>query len=226
MSCRGITRLALSSLLILFAGCGDPGAPPLLSRSAAGTDHIPGCHNVSPAVRATLPFTTDFYLTTSGSALREGSSVGVRDGLRDGGGVGNNLLAMMSPPSRVGNARLVAKSHRPEPFCMLVDAPHERVVSALSRVMSELRPHGYRAQRSPYSYSAFQTDFAFHSHQAARWTDRFIAYADPIGSDRTAVVVHRDVFISRQRGPYMQGESVGANETWILVAVRQAATGQ
>lgn len=220
---RKTTRLAICSMLVLLVGCGAPGAPPLVSRAAAGAHYIPACQNVSPDARSAIPFTTTFYLTTSGSAFREGAADGLRDGLRDGGATGAYLISAMRPPRRVGQADLVATLPPPEPFCMVVDAPHGRVDAAVSQVMSDLSTYGYRARRSTSSPVAFETDFAFRSHSAARWTDRFIAFADPMGPGKTAVFVYRDVFISRNGGPYIQGESVGANETWILAAVRQIA---
>ncbi|MCA8881255.1 MAG: hypothetical protein KDA73_15160 [Rhodobacteraceae bacterium] len=218
--------LVVLGLIALLGGCAAPGTPSMVSRSQVGMDYIPHCQNVSPTAQSPLPFTTEYYLTTSGSAVNEGAMAGTREGLAEAGGVGLLALARMRPPSRVGSADLVARGTPPEPFCMLIDAPSGRVSAALSKVMASLRQYGYRAQRVAADPAVFETDFVFRSHLAARWTDRFIVVAEPWGDGKTALFVQRDIFISRDGSPYLQGSSVGANETWILAATRDTARGK
>jgi len=209
--------LAALPLLAFVVACAPPGAPPLVDRARAGADFVPGCQNVSAAARAPLPFTTDFYLSTFASARREGASLGRYERAL----AGEDIPGPLPARGRIGNMPALMANPPPVPFCMVIDAPPDRVVPALSRVMSGLGVHGYRTHRSASAPPVFETSVVFRSHRAAQWADLFVAGTSPMGPGRTAVTVRRDLFISRGGGIYTQAYSVGANETWILAAVRQ-----
>ncbi len=202
---------------VCLTGCAAPGQPPMDSRSAKSLDALPDCKNVSPNARIAA-FVTQFYLTTWGSAAREGAILGVRKGLAEGGGVGLIALARMERPDRIKGSPAIWRSNPPEPFCMRIAAPRDRVDRALQSSFAELRAYGYRASRSG---GISTTGFVRRSHKAAAWMDRFAGYTYALPDGGTAVVVRRDVLISRQGNPFVQADSVGQLETWIMTRTRQ-----
>ena len=210
----------LGIFVLLAAGltsCAAPGQPPLVNRSASSLDALPDCKNVSS--NAPMPqFVTEFYLTTWGSAAREGAILGVREGLSEGGGVGLIALARMERPDRIKGSPAIWRTSPPKPFCMRIAAPRDRVERALRSSFGELRAYGYRASRSG---EISKTSFVRRSHKAAAWMDRFAGYTYALPEGGTAVVVQRDVLISRKGNPYVQADSVGQLETWIMTRTRQ-----
>lgn len=217
--------IVLVSLAVL-GSCAAPGAPPTVTRSQAGVDYINFCTNVSPTARPPREFTTTSYLTTWGSAYSEGAIAGAREALSEDPGIGRKILEGMVPPQRVGAATLIPRRTPLDPFCMLIDAPQSDVVSATSAVLSSLRKYGYSAKQLSWNPTVYETEFVSNSHRAAKWLDRYIAIVEPWSENRSAVLVQRDVFISRQESPYIQAVSVGGNETWILAQINIQSTGK
>ncbi len=217
-----LSFVRLSFLALVSAGltgCAAPGQPPMDKRAASSLDALPDCKNVSPNAR--MPqFVTQFYLTTWGSAAREGAILGVREGLAEGGGVGLIALSRMERPERIKGSPAIWRTNPPQPFCMRIAAPRDRVDRALLSSFAELRAFGYRASRSG---GISKTSFVRRSHRAAAWMDRFAGYTYALPEGGTAVVVRRDVLISRQDNPFVQADSVGQLETWIMTRTRQKA---
>ena len=80
-----VLLLVLSSLWVTSCGPG-PGAPLLRSSTNdGGGPLIPGCSNVSQSDR-TQKYILGFYLTTWGSASREGTAAGLMGALDSKGG--------------------------------------------------------------------------------------------------------------------------------------------
>lgn len=222
----GMTKFAKLMLLacasLVLVGCAAPGAPPTVGGAKNNLDALPYCQNVKGSAR--LPdFNTKFYLTTWGSAAREGAILGVREGLAEGGGVGLIALARLPKPSRVRGAPVIWRQAQPIPFCMRINAPESKVAPALRSSFKELSRYGYRSSRSGEIVS---TGFVRREHRAAKWMDRFSGFTYPLPDGGTAVVVQRDILISRQDSPYVQGSSVGQLETWVLARTRQKSTGR
>ena len=222
MTPQKTTALAAGLLLIVLSACTNAmvGEPPLVP--ASSPDALPRCKTV--AANAPNPgFTTQYYMTTWGSAVAEGAAMGVREGLSEGGGVGWVALARIRPVQSVGGVQLLWRGANQTPFCMVINASEARVAQALRGTFQDMRGLGYTSRVSgPLNI----TSFAKREHSAAKWVDRFAAFTYPLEGGRTAVVVRRDVLISRRGSPYIEGNSVGELETWVLTTTRKKATGK
>lgn len=209
---------ALFAASVFLSGCSNAlvGEPPLVSRASGDQALLPDCKNVSGSAPQTQ-FDTENFLTTWGSAVREGAALGVREGLAEGGGVGNVFLARLRQPQRVQGETLLWRSERQEPFCMTIARPESTVASAFRATFREMRAFGYSTR---FGDGTATTSFAKRGHRAANWMDRFSAYTYALPGGKTAVVVRRDVLISRRGEPYVQAISVGALEGWVLTRIR------
>src|SRR4051812_39197011 len=75
----------------MITACSGPGSP--LLRTSTGDGEGPlvqGCQNVSGAARVEK-YITDFYLSTWGSAFKEGRMEGFGEGIRDSAKMGNKF---------------------------------------------------------------------------------------------------------------------------------------
>ena len=217
-------RLGFLYFVLILASCGTgPGAPPEVPANSREHFVLPGCRNVQPQARSTK-FITDFYLTTWGSALGEGATVGVREGVGTRPyGAGALIAAVLPKSTRLGGDELVPRRGAAEEFCILIKAPEGRVKRAQMAAFRELQKLGYSFVSVSSGAGYIQTRFKKSGHRAALWYDRYSASTYPIDSTTTAVFVLREVFISRSGAPYVQGRSVGANEASILTRIRDLA---
>jgi hypothetical protein len=206
-------------LLGALAACGAPGEAVLFADPA---EAVPGCRILRPDAGGAA-FDTRFYHTTLvGSAIVEGATLGVREGLSDGGGVGTLILMNMRPPDRVLGEPVIWRRAVQPAFCLRVAAPPARARAALDRALRELRPHGYRVLGGGEVRS---TSFVPRAHRAARWMDRFRAEVRPDLGGGSILAVARDVVISRRGEPYVEATSRGRLETSILTRARDLAHG-
>ena len=100
-------RLTLTTFVaVALLGCAAPGTPLIRAGVQDGEGRLlPGCKNVSGKYRVDN-YITDFYLTTSSSAVLEGATQGVEQGYRDA------LAGMTSEPAQHSQDRTVVR--RPE----------------------------------------------------------------------------------------------------------------
>ncbi len=217
----GNLRLALPLAGVLLIGaCAAPGTPPSAARNER---QLSGCQQVAGNAPA-RPFMTDYYLTTSASAISEGALAGIDEELESAHGVASLASSARPASFKVGRDRLIKDGRRKEGFCMVIDRPIAGVDRATRSALAELGPRGYSARKSGNSY---QTNWSRHDHRAAKWIDRYTVSLRRINKDTTSLTVLRDIYISRERSAdashgldYFQATSVGSNETAILTRVR------
>lgn len=211
------------AFILALAACAAPGQPSMITPTeASAVGEIDGCQNVSPA-NAVSDFDTKYYLTTWGSAFLEGASAGVQEALEEKSGPGSIIIGFLTPtPSAYQDTTITAASLPPDPYCMTIDKPASIVERSLQQTFANLAEYGYDYRLLARDPLVVTTNLVSRSHRAARWLDRYTAYASPISSERTALVIFREVYISRDESGYYQGYSVGKNEAWIMARVRDA----
>lgn len=216
-------------------GCAAPGTPMVRTGVQDGEGPmVPGCKNVSSKYRVDN-YITDYYLTTSSSALLEGATQGVEEGYRE-------ALAGMTREQEEAWSKAVAQTVAllpdastgtvfvPESFCRRFPSSSVRVAAAVAKILPSL---GNPITKVDEQRDYFETGFIEREHRAARWRDRYIIWLDRQVQDVTVVHVVRFVFISRKgaaaladakksgraSNPYNQGISVGHNEAWLLTKI-------
>lgn len=217
-------KLRFALLISLVASCGTgPGAPPEAPKNSSKQFVIPGCRNIQPGARSTA-FNVNFYLTTWGSAIGEGATVGVIEGVGPQPyGAGSLIAATLPKSTRIGKDELIPRRGVAEEFCILVSSSESRVRKAQLGAFTELQKLGYAIRSSNSKQGYMRTRFKKRGHRAADWYDRYSSSTYPIDSNTTAVFVLREVYISRSDAPFVQGRSVGANEAAILTRIRDIA---
>jgi hypothetical protein len=218
---NNVIRLVFVILLAgALAGCsGGPGAPLVRTGNQDGQGPlIAGCQNISREDR-TINFITDYYLTTWASASREGEAAGKYYGLQRG-------LADIGAVVDDEYIREFAFGGLPESasFCKAFIASPEAIHSRLSMLVQRL---GYLPISYPGVDDLIATDYVYRVPRQSstgspphRWKDRFLFRLQAVGNGRTAIIVTRDVSISRRHqgvwSPYIRAQSVGHNEAVIL----------
>ncbi len=201
----------------VLMSCAAPGTPGLLPAGSNGS--VPFCQTISSDTPRTA-FVQEFYLTTWGSAYREGAAAGVRDGLNDGSALGAVVLGQLRAPSKYKGQDIFAIRYDADPFCMAFSAPFAKVDAATSRAFSELRRIGFRTTRNGGEVPSYETTFKEGAHRSADWLERFVAAVERLPDGRTVVVLSRGIYIKRDDSGYYQGNSVGQNEAAILTRIR------
>lgn len=227
---------AATVLLSAFAltACAD--RVPTVTQQYADWPLIAGCENVKPDARLDGEFETKFYFTTLGSAYKEGAAYGARVGLEDGGDLGFVMLSLIGPPDSV-DGRPVIKRGSTTPFCIAVKASPSQLNSALRSTLAGMRKQGYKYTSSRGAFSttfvereSWQPEFVDVANPN-RWIDSFDAKVVDLEGPYAAVAVQRRVFISRfdgERGvysPFIQADSEGYLEAWMLATARDKALG-
>jgi hypothetical protein len=206
-------------IALIIAGCGGPGAPLLRTGADDGDGPlIEGCHNVSSAWRADK-YITDFYLSTWGSALVEGSTEGFGDGVRDTAEAGNevgkgiaNFMGISGDPSEM----IYHLPVQPSPYCKAFAANPQEV----SRVVASILPMlGNDIRTADETNGLFVTGPIERRHLMARWRDSYEISVMGESANSTVVRVLRKLYISRSRNVFNQAISVGHNEAWILTQI-------
>lgn len=221
VACRRGDRHALTCcalLLLLTGGCAAPGAPQRAARSA---EQVPFCETVS-ADHERGVFPTRFYGTSWGSAVREGAVLGAREGASGPDALSAQISALLPQVERLAGVDVIWRDRDSTRFCMVIDAPLKTVAAAMPEVRAQLKAFGYASRPQRGEGVAFSTDFVFREHASARWMDRFSVRARTWKRTRSVAFVRRHVLISRKQDPYVQAESAGAAEAWILAALRDA----
>lgn len=206
------------SLLHILVGCAAPGAPQIRSSSEDREGElIPDCQNVSQKV-AVVRYQTGSYMSTWGSAWREGAQNGVQSGLEIKEGDRSRMRFTKKVSSSVMGRMLGSDgSDLPfRPFCMHFNASPEMVKKAIAKIMPHLQNPVVRGLEK---FGSFETDFYEREHSAAKWRDRYLVDVRQMKAG-TAVLVYRDLWISRQGYSFVRAESNGGNEAWILQNVR------
>lgn len=209
--------LALSA--IVLAACQAPGQPMLRTSVADGEGElISGCQNVSSKA-AVNHYETGYYLTTWGSAWKEGSSAGLQEGLSGQGpaydAVSRGMIKAVSDEEPVFDSMYKG----PKPFCRAYAASRREVAEAVATILPTL---GNPIRISDIDRGIFQTDWTDRSHMAAKWKDGYVITVTEERPNRVVVRVLRSVYISRQGAPYFLGDSVGQNESFVLTKISQA----
>jgi hypothetical protein len=167
--------------VVALAGCaGGPGAPVLRKDAGDGQGpQIPNCSNISPKDR-TGDFMRGSYLTTWGSAMREGATAGLSEAV-GGGQLGRQLEDQMLPSS--------------ETFCKAVPGRASKAYRVGKQVLQEL---GYKIHYGNQRSGILETDYVYQSRLPLhQWQDRFALTFDQADGNTTIVRVFRDVYISR-----------------------------
>lgn len=170
MRYKFMLRLWVLPLAFAIQACGPaPGTPLIRVTSTDGEGPlIAGCENVSRGDQSIL-FKTDRYLTTWGSASREGAAAGLYDGAQQG----FRDLGLAAPDEDV---RILAYGKLPDSkiFCRRFTAsPHQ-----IHPIVQDLLPNlGY-----PWAYQnaldgEFQTIYADRMHEA--WVIKCPTWCNP-----------------------------------------------
>lgn len=194
---------------------------------------IPGCRNVSSRYRVDN-YITDFYLTTSLSAVLEGAAQGVEQGYQDAVAAMSRRQAEAWSTAVAGMAALLPDAPTrtvfvPESFCRKYALSNARVASAIENILPSL---GNPIAKVHPERDFFETGFIERENSAARWRDRYTIWLDRRMPNVIVVHVIRFVFISR-KGPvladgknsgrtsnsFSQAVSVGHNEAWLLTRI-------
>lgn len=234
-----VAGLVLASLLAV--GCATL-APELVRQgSEEGGDIVANCKNVSPSYR--VPgFVLGSYLTTGMSAFVEGSLQGFQEGLESSRAKGTVGAAILSDLLRIGQPgraeavnRLMSspaadwgiptnvRSEILEPFCRRFPYRRDDVSLVTQAILSKLP--NYRLLSNEPAWGLFETDFFEQSRGTLRWRDRYVVFVDPDGADSSIVRIFRDIYIDRSSGVFNQGESVGYNESFLLMEIGDVLNG-
>ena len=234
-----VVLLSFIIFIINIVGCSAPGALRLrINKSDGEGPLISNCHNVSNSTKVDN-YITEYYLSTWGSALLEGASEGVWEGLgrempnkvknRDDlikylikqgilqenySSKGNKLSidhGQMSLP--VNFDSLIFSS---PPYCRVYEASALDVSRAISNIINTL---GNDILLSDIDSGLFITGFIDRQHKAARWKDRYIILVQNQSPTRSVVKILRELYISRKNGPFNKAISVGHNEAWIMTQI-------
>jgi len=180
-------------------------------------DLIPGCKNLKDDAQIeTLHLGS--YRTTWMSALIEGATAGVDEGLaRPGGSVADAMRSTTSKPTDSRNTdmldNLFAKARS---FCRAYSADFLDVSRAVDEVMPYLQN---RIEIADVESGIYLTENIDREHSGAKWKDSYAIRVIELGEGRTGVEVTRFVYISRMGSPYYGAISDGNNEGWILTRV-------
>lgn len=215
---RMMRKAALVYIIAILCGCGGgPGAPLVRTGSEDGEGSlIRGCENISSTDK-TNTFKINNYLTTWGSATKEGAAVGIYEGLEDDKFIGGDEDKKRFAYAWLPSSEIFCKAYSAEP-------------SHIFRIVSTLMPQlGYRLVDVREDDGLMETDYVDDAHYFfgsnlpfVRWKDRYIVKIGRKRGNRVVVKVFRDIYISRcdaTRGTcsdYIRAVSVGYNEAVIL----------
>ncbi|NDP47493.1 MAG: hypothetical protein GZ085_03710 [Sulfuriferula multivorans] len=232
-------RLPMILVLLLVAsgilgGCAAPGTPMLRTSEGDGESKlIAGCNNVSANARVEKYINTS-YLTTWGSALKEGASEGFTEqveaaGSTMGGQVLRQLIenhsnaqdevpSLLTPQKSAQYKKYNNLFSRTEPFCRYYSENYKTVAKATATVVKSLE---HRPVLIDESLGVFETDFVDQAHSAARWRDRYVILLDKAERKKTVIKVFRIIYVSRSKSgnSFNLASSVGHNETWIMTRI-------
>lgn len=227
--------LILSSITALI-GCVAPGAPLIRTSQHDGEGQmITGCKNVSSKSRVDI-FIKNSYLTTWGSALKEGAIEGVEEGVDQAGvSKGASLVRslldtslkreeirarLQSSPESSWNEKINKYSSKTIPFCRKYSANSAAVFLSAVDALGTL---DYPITIVDKKLGIIETGFVERRHSGARWRDRYVIYIDPENDEPDHSITHlkifRTVYIDRSGNTFNEADSVGYNETWIMTRV-------
>jgi len=235
-------------LSFIIVGCSAPGAPHLRTNTNDGEGPlITGCYNISSATIVN-DYITNYYQSTWGSVWQEGNirmiseAVGLvvppeiknRDDLIKWY-INKGILQKYS--NVIGNKKskddsLISLSINLDqllftetPYCRAYKADALDVSREVSRIITKL---GGDILLSDINRGLFITGFIEHYHNSSldllhtRWKDRYIITVTQKGSIGTIVKVLRELYISRDNGPFDKAIAAGHNEAWILTKIAEA----
>lgn len=212
--------IAVSLTCVMLGGCVQLGPDLRRTESREQGALADGCMNLADEARVD-EYITAYYLTTWSSAWKEGAAAGIDDGLSDQGPAFEAIRAKLAN----------ADEDRQDVFQnALTNIPHYcRVFSANRRLVAEiiaklLPTLGNPIEESDVDAGVFMTGLAARAHSTAKWKDAYIITVTEERPNRVVVRVKRSVYISRMGSPYMEAESSGHNEGWILTRVVDALT--
>lgn len=229
--------LVILATISVVSGCGSPGPQKIRVSEADGEGQIvKGCTNLATSGKVPK-YITESYLTTWGSAWKEGAAAGIREGLSDQGPVYERFRNALSGRVEVGD--VLKDGVTPVPiYCRAFSATRGEVAAIIRTLLPQL---GNNVSNINVDQGLFRTDLHDRSHfgpnsaipnplglKGSRWKDRYTITAVETRPYRTEVKILREVFISRwdvmSKGwsEYHQGSSSGQNEGWILSEIDRA----
>mgnify|MGYP003385614849 CR=1 FL=1 len=234
--------LLLILSITVFVGCAAPGTPLIRTTQHDGEGPlIAECKNVSNKDRIEV-FNVHSYLTTWGSALKEGAIEGFREGLQNAEDeakitvesikLAEKLAVELSDTfSRKERRDQLQSSPEPDwteeknelpskaiPFCRKYPANSSAIFTAAKTVLGTL---DHQISKIDEELGFLETEFVERSHPGARWRDKYVIYIDanPDELDHSVVKIFRTVYIDRSGNTFNEAESVGHNETYILTRI-------
>ncbi len=221
-------------LTVALIGCAAPGTPLIRTTQHDGEGPlIAGCKNVSNKAWVEI-FKKDSYLTTWGSAWKEGAIEGIQmvadeDKMSPGGNLVGKLVdigldkeemraRLQSSPESTWVEKINRYPSKNIPFCRKYSAKSSTIFSIAADVLSTL---DYQITRTDESLGILETEFVERRHPAARWRDRYVIYIDPNPDevDHSIVRIFRTIYIDRSGNTFNEADSVGYNETWIMTRI-------
>lgn len=182
---------------------------------------LPGCQNLRRD-SSERQFIAEFYLSTWGSAWMEGASQSVSEGLNARGGAqgGSRPAAASRPDDPPRGVRTTTLPVPPKPYCRAVAVPADDLRRAIETLLASV---GRPVVTFGAGVNQMETAFAYTSHRAARWYDKYTIAVTQVTPETSAVRILRPLFISRDGIVYNQGYSSGANESWLIDEAERVA---
>lgn len=207
----------LLAIAIATTGCARLGPELRTAATPLQGELVEGCKNLDDGARVETLYLGS-YRTTYMSALVEGATAGVDDGLTRGGGpIADAMRSMASMPDQSKSSDMLDNLFSDaRTFCRVYDAEMPLVASAVAMVIPYLQ-NGIEI--SDQLAGIFLTELSDRSHSAAKWKDSYAIKVSELEPGKTVVRVTRFVYISRMGSPYYGAISDGNNEGWILTRV-------
>lgn len=211
-------RIALCLIALgVTTGCARLGPELRSSATPLQGELVEGCKNLDDNARVEV-LNLGSYRTTYLSAIIEGATAGVDDGLNRGGGpIADTMRSMANMPDKSESSDMLDNLFGDaRTFCRVYDAEMVKVANAVAFVIPYLQ-NG--VEISDPLAGIFLTEMSDRSHSAAKWKDSYAIKVNELEPGRTVVFVTRFVYISRMGSPYYGAISDGHNEGWILTRV-------
>jgi hypothetical protein len=164
-------------------------------------------------------YITAFYLSTWESAAVEGGMSGFGEGIRASAREGNKVgegIAGFTGISGNPSEIIYHLPIPPSPYCRVYAAEPEEVSRVIAAILPAL---GNAVKTSDETNGIFTTEPIERRHLMARWRDSYEISVVGEAPKRTVVRILRKLYISRMRGEFSQGLSVGHNEAWIMTQI-------
>jgi hypothetical protein len=176
---------------------------------------IPDCRNVSNVARNEV-YRTNSYLSTWGSALLEGATQGLGEGLAGEGEIAEAIRRATVRPSTEGNLVFNELPRRFSPYCRAYTGSRQVIARSVGEILPLL---GNPVELSDEDTGIFRTGIIDRRHPMAQWKDSYLITVEEAEPNRIIVRVLRTLYISRDGTTYNRGISSGQNELWIFTQI-------